>query len=331
MPRFPLFRCLAALLLSSSLCACASAEDPRSGKDLSKLSVRPLSAVETMPAQWKTLSERLVKDGLDDAYVDVLYKNLTAPPLSTPMGLKVTELYSKRFLPKPSTRPATRVETQLGIPGPWFKGMVTEENARKCRQFINENALSFVRAELDYQVPPEIGAALLFVETRLGTFMGRHNPLLTLSSMAISRSPEQIAEYLEKLKGFEKHRPWIRDVMKTKAEWAYKELKALLEYCHANGIDPLELPGSVYGAIGMCQFMPSNLEKFARDGNQDGIINIFHPDDAIASLSNYLSFYGWKDELPLQKKVKVLRTYNPMDTYALTILALAKTIKELDR
>ena len=112
-------------------------------------------------------------------------------------------------------------------------------------------------------------------------------------------------------------------------QYADRWFKALLSYCYANGIDPLEVKGSVYGAIGLCQFMPSNISLYAVDGNGDGIIDLFTVDDAVDSLSNYLRRNGWKSGLSLERQTRVLRSYNAMDIYAHTILALAKTIRQL--
>lgn len=278
---------------------------------------------------WKSLSVRLQKDGLDPRRTDELFAGLDMPPSPVPMGIKVRELYSNAFLPKPKARPVRPFETRLGIPGPWFKGVVTTANARACRAFMNRHAVAFARAELNYGVPQEVAAALLFVETRLGGYLGKHNAWYMLSSMAVTRDPADIPEYMSKLQGADQKLSWIRNKMEIKADWAYNELRSLLMYCYANGLDPRSIKGSVYGAIGLCQFMPSNIFRYAVDGNGDGVIDLFTVDDAVASLSNYLRRNGWKAGLSVGQQTKVLRSYNAMDIYAHTILALAKTIRQL--
>ena len=50
--------------------------------------------------------------------------------------------------------------------------------------------------------------------------------------------------------------------------------------------------------------------------------------DAVASLSNYLRRNGWKKGMTVTQQTRVLRSYNAMDIYAHTILALAKTIRQ---
>ncbi len=278
--------------------------------------------------KWQALSAKLQRDGLDARRTDELFAKLDMPPSAVPMGIKVKELYSNKYLPKPKARPQKPFETKLGIPGPWFKGVVTAANARTCREFMDKHAVAFARAELNSGVPSEVAAALLFVETRLGGYLGKHNAFYMLASMSVTRQPSDIPEYLAKLQGSEQHLPWIQEKMRVKADWAYSELKALLSYCYANGIDPLKVKGSIYGAIGLCQFMPSNISRYALDGNGDGVIDLFTVDDAVASLSNYLRRNGWKQGLSVTQQTRVLRSYNAMDIYAHTILALAKTIRQ---
>ena len=314
-------------LLALSLSACA--QEPRMPSQTDAAGGGQEFSSPAMQENWQTLSLRLQRDGLDARRTGALFARLDLPPSHIPMGTKVRELYTSAFLPKPKVRPAKSFETKLGIPGPWFKGVVTVQNAKTCREFINKHAVAFARAELTYGVPSEVAAALLFVETRLGGYLGKHNAFYMLASMSVVREPEDIPEYTEKLRGAQEHFPWIREKMEIKGEWAYKELKALLTYCYANNIDPLQVKGSVYGAIGLCQFMPSNLPRYAVDGNKDGIIDLFNVDDAVASLSNYLHKNGWKSGMSVARQTKVLRSYNAMDIYAHTILALAKTIRQL--
>ena len=290
---------------------------------------------------WHELSSRLQKDGLDAARTKALFSSLETPPSLSPMGMKIKELYTIQFLPKPAPKAVPKAEADgtqkkpaanpLGVPGPWFKDTVTRANAQRCREFIRANASAFALAEKKYGVPREIGAALLFVETRLGTFLGKENAFYSLASMSVKRSSESIAHYLDEMPGIWKRLGWVDEKAEEKSEWAYRELKALLEYCWANGIDPTTVPGSVYGALGMCQFMPSNIARFAEDGNGDGVIDLFSAPDAILSLSRYLSLNGWKRGLTLEGQTKVLMTYNRMLKYARTILALAKTIELIEK
>jgi membrane-bound lytic murein transglycosylase B len=182
-------------------------------------------------------------------------------------------------------------------------------------------------------IPPEILVSLLFVETRLGTAIGGgENALYTLASMALSKKPEQIPLWLAKLPEDHVQRlDWIEDLMQKRSEWAYKEVKALVAYVRKYRMDMTAIPGSYYGAIGYCQFMPTNIEPYGVDGDGDGVLNFFTMSDAIASVANYLAKHGWKPGLNREAQHKVLRTYNRVDIYPNTILALADLVKKPSR
>jgi membrane-bound lytic murein transglycosylase B len=87
------------------------------------------------------------------------------------------------------------------------------------------------------------------------------------------------------------------------------------------------MPGSVYGAIGICQFMPSNLAPYGDDGDGDGVINLFSEADAIFSAALYLTRHGWTAGLDVERRRSVLRRYNNLTIYANTILTLAESVR----
>ena len=314
------------LLLLHSLClgACSARDDAPHAA---------YGSLSEVDHSWHALTLRLQKDGFEANKLEQIFSRMGTPPSLRPMGTKVKELYTSKFLaqPAPASKAQAPFPTPLGIPGPWFKDVVTKSNAQLCREFIRPNSKAFKLAERKYGVPASLGAALLFVETRLGKLTGRENAFYSLASMSTKFPVENIMGYVDGLPDVHERSKWVEKRMEEKSEWAYKELKALLTYCDENGLDPHSIPGSVYGAIGMCQFMPSNIARFAEDGNGDGIIDLFNAPDAILSMSRYLSLHGWRKGLNLDGQVKVLMRYNKMLKYAHTILALAKTIDRLDK
>lgn len=291
-----------------------------------KTTSKPLFTVSEN-STWYPLYIRLMNDGIVGTDVDHYFEQLEDNFSPVPMGTKVTELYNISFKerPKPSTPP--RVDTSpntTGIPRPWYKGFVVEENALKCHAFIKANQEAFNLAEELYYVPQNVLAALLYIETKHGTYLGIHNPIVNLASMANSTRMEQIPDHIAKLPLALEKKDWILKKMKEKSDWAYIELKALIKYCRENDLNPFQLPSSVYGALGFGQFMPTNIPIFAVDGDADGVINLFTPADAIMSTANYLSKHGWtKEGMTLEKQIKVIKRYNHSTTYANTILALA--------
>src|SRR6202007_2319671 len=87
---------------------------------------------------------------------------------------------------------------------------------------------------------------------------------------------------------------------------ALNQLKELLQAATNNGWDLFQIPGSSTGAIGLAQFEPSSF-KIAVDGDGDGKIDLFDPEDAILSVAHYLTTRGW-DNLP-QHQYRAIYAY----------------------
>lgn len=274
-----------------------------------------------VPLIWQPLLERLAADGISGADVNAMFASLGEVASQDPMGRKVRELYMKSFVYTPPDPNAPK-KPRLRL----YKGVVTAENAARCRLFLQQHAASFARAEQRYGVPPEIAVALLFVETRLGTSVGKERALYTLASMARSTTPDTISTWLPQLPGYEQHLDWMQELMPKRADWAYKELRALVVHVREHGIEPSTVPGSIYGAVGLCQFMPSNLVPYGADGDDDGVIDLFTVPDAVESLSNYLAKHGWKKGITRERQHALLKTYNRVDIYANTIMALGDMV-----
>lgn len=281
---------------------------------------QPGDAVGIAPV-WQPLARRLAEDGLAGPEVERLLAMLGNTPSQSPMGRKMRELYMRRFFPRPPS----------GKPAPlYYKGVVTARNAQLCREFIAANAQAFARAEARYGVPAAIAASLLFVETRLGKVLADvpENAFYTLASMAVSREPQSISQWLPRMPGYERHLDWFAQTMPKRADWAYKEVRALLRHLLREKADPRKLPSSIYGAVGLCQFMPSNIAVYGADGDGDGKVDLFSVPDAVASLSNYLAKHGWKPGLMRERRHKILMAYNHSQTYANTILALSDLVAQ---
>lgn len=315
------------LLLLVFGCAASPVGQPSSDKLLP--SFQGHYTEKTLHPAWEPLLRRLETEGMDGTELMTLLMRLDAPS-QDPMGRKVRELYTRAFAPKPVTQPSGPKKPVKPRPR-LYPGVVTTENVRRCREFLQANVSAFDMGEREYGVPREVAVALLFVETRLGTVLGKEQAFYTLASMAASRSPEYISTYLPRLPDAQSHMDWIQERMEQRSDWAYKELKALIAYAHNAGTDPLSLPGSIYGAIGYCQFMPSNIPHYGADGNKDGAIDLFTVPDAVASLSNYLVKHGWNKAKNRAQRHKVIKSYNRIDIYANTILTLAEAIHKADQ
>lgn len=210
-----------------------------------------------------------------------------------------------------------------------WRSVLTEERMAEAREFYKTHTKLLQKVEDEYGIPPEIAVGLLAVETRVGNFLGDQAAFATLASMARSTTPETFLQTFKYDTPQGAQLTWLRKRTRQKADWAYDELKALLVYSKNKGADPRTLPCSIYGAIGICQFMPSNALRFGVDGDNDGVVNLFDVDDALPSMGNYLKRHGWSNPgASVRKQRKALYNYNHSVVYVNTIMAVAERLKE---
>jgi len=197
----------------------------------------------------------------------------------------------------------------------------------QARSFIGSQQIALSEAKKRYQVPEEVLVALLLVETKLGRNVGTKNALSTLGSMALAADFALISPYIDETGLDPQISEWLRWRTAQKAAWAYKELKALLIYARNTGFDPASIPGSVYGAIGICQFMPSNALRYGADLDGDGRVDLFTPAEAVLSTARFLRANGWRAGLTREQQQKVLYRYNHSHPYTRTIMTVADILR----
>lgn len=279
----------------------------------------PAPDLSKVDPAWHGLLRRLRADKLYGPDVEQWFAGLDAGYSERPMGIKTRQLFRQRFIPEyfPWFR---KPQPQR----PFYPGVVTSDNILKCRLFLEQHAALFQKVEEAYHVPREILTALLMVETRLGDFMGTEKAFWSLACMSAANSPEWVRGYLPDLPLNAERDKWLREFLESRSSRAYAELKALIVYCRVHEHNPLELRGSIYGAIGLCQFMPSNIAAYAVDGDKDGRIDLFSLADALPSAANFLKVHGWRKDSPPSGWPGLLRRYNNSDIYVNTVLALAE-------
>jgi membrane-bound lytic murein transglycosylase B len=141
-------------------------------------------------------------------------------------------------------------------------------------RFWNENAALLARAEQTYGVPAEIIVGIIGVETIYGRDTGRFRIVDVLTTLAFAY-PEA---------------PNRNDRM----QFFRNELENTLVLARKENIDPFSLLGSFAGAVGMPQFMPSNILKYGVDFDGDGVVDLRNSAaDAIGSVANFLVAHGW--------------------------------------
>jgi membrane-bound lytic murein transglycosylase B len=260
------------------------------------------------PDPFAPLKANLVRDGFDSTRIQSLYAKSEVTFESR--GISAYYLH----------REATANYDQF----------LTKESIDTAFEYRDQHKNTLRQAQETYGVEGEVITAIILVETRFGTMIGRRLVLNTLSTLAVLGDKESRDRFWnEYLKGEEDASKSHFDAWASrKSSWAYKELKAYLEYVNAQGLDPLSMPGSFAGALGISQFIPSSVLRFAQDGNMDGQINLFDHEDAIMSIAYYLKQHGWKPGLSRSEQFRIVLKYNHSEYYAETILKVAERLAE---
>lgn len=241
------------------------------------------------------LKARLVADGFDEQLVEKLYRH---PEV--------------RFLPQKVQKYHTYKEEELD-----YKQFLRERFLRLGWQYSEQYQDTLRKANEEYGICPNIIVALLIVETRLGSYTGKHNVFNVLSSLAVAGAEDLISEPQAETP------PELLKKIRRRAAWAYTELKVFLGYVIGQDIDPFSIKGSFAGAFGIPQFVPSSLLNFGCDGDGDGIVDLYNHHDAIMSVARYLSAHGWKEDASREHKESVLLRYNCSLYYVKIILELS--------
>ena len=183
------------------------------------------------------------------------------------------------------------------------------------------------RAEREFGVPAEIVVAIIGVETFYGRIPGRWRVVEALATLAFDYPP--------------------------RAGFFRGELENYLLLARDSGLDVFAVRGSYAGAIGIPQFMPGSLRRYAVDFDGDGAIDLSRNNaDAIGSVANYLKQHGWRtgeavqrrqgspDEAAGEKTIdlgterrvglanfQVLMRYNRSPLYAAAVADLAEALR----
>lgn len=271
-------------------------------------------------ADWSPLISRLVEDGFEEQEIRSLFAR---PEVKFEPGVMACKL--EELLRKTPAKP--QQETPLRRPGV-HRGFLKKGVLSRARDYLRENRGLLENISALYCVPKEVVVSIMLVETRLGRSVGRGSAFNRLASMALSSDLEVIRPFLRPRLVTPENEDLAREVCRRKSDWAYTELLSLLFYAQASGVDPVGIPGSFYGAIGMCQFMPSNVFSYGVDADQDGRVNPFSKPDALHSIANYLRGHGWTCQMDRTRQHQVIFAYNHSSVYVNTVLAVADKLKE---
>jgi membrane-bound lytic murein transglycosylase B len=268
--------------------------------------VKPVFGKDIDPSVNK-LVNRLSLDGLDKGYLQDLFSR--------------SEF---KLVPQAIAQGLTRKEATLN-----YAQFLEKYSVERTISYLKTHRTTLEKTERDFGISAPLVVAILSVETSCGRYMGSFKTVGILATQAVSLEPAVYRQIIAYLPAEEKSNPDARRIekkLKKKSARAYRELKALLAFYKEQNRDPLTVKGSIEGAIGLPQFLPSNIKRYGFDGNGDGTIDLFQHKDAITSVASFLRAHKWRDAKNYEQKKKIIRKYNPSDYYADTVLKLTELL-----
>lgn len=186
-----------------------------------------------------------------------------------------------------------------------YNDLITEASVAEGKRYLREyreflDSLSNVDG-----IPPEFYVAQYRFETNFGKYLGEFMVLPTLYTWYAVARYEHSKKY----------------PLRSRAFWR-RELAAALRLARDGVFDPFTTPSSYRGAWGLTQFMPSQYH-LARDGDGDGVVDLWNERDAIASAANHLLQNGWGKSH--RARLRALRLYN-RGAYGRAVLKYARLI-----
>jgi len=259
-----------------------------------------------MDVYFNSLQQRLTDDGFDQNKIRALYRQ---PEISFE-----TRSVSLFFIHREGKMDHSQYTDTQSI--------------RKAKKYMQTHKTDLVKIETGSGVQKTVVTAIILVETRLGTTLGTSSTFNALSSIAALENKAARDKVWKSLdsESYLTRQAFVKTA-KKKFRWAYRELKAFLEYTQKEKMNPLAIKGSFAGAMGIPQFMPTNIEHYAKDGNGDGSIDLFNHADAMASIANYLKRHGWKPGIGRKKKKKIVHHYNHSSDYVDTIIKISDLLE----
>ena len=152
------------------------------------------------------------------------------------------------------------------------------EKLKKGTELFKKNNSFISDIESKFDVEKELLLSLMGIETNFGTYLGKMDILSSLATLSFD---------------------------KRRSEFFTEELITILKLIDSGVIDRKLLFGSWAGAFGNFQFMPSTINKYAIDYNNDNLIDLKSTEDSFASAANYINKLGWNKNNPCFYRVKL--------------------------
>ena len=160
---------------------------------------------------------------------------------------------------------------------------IEPERIRAGAAFWAANQPWLAAAEQRYGVPAAVVVGIIGVETFYGRLTGNYRVLDALATLSLDFPP-----------GRKDRSVFFRD-----------ELGQFLRLALTEHLPVADIKGSFAGAIGLGQFMPGSINRFAVDFDGDGQIDMANSlPDVIGSVAHYLAKHGWQRGQPSHFAVK---------------------------
>ena len=155
------------------------------------------------------------------------------------------------------------------------------KRANKAKKLLKKNKKLFLKVENEFNVEKEILLSLWGIETNFGKHVGKMDIISSLATLSYDQ---------------------------RRSKFFTSQLLILLKLVDKKLINPSTLYGSWAGAYGNFQFMPSSIERYALDYDQNSKIELKDSlDDSLASAANYINKIGWKRDEPCYYKVELTK------------------------
>lgn len=180
------------------------------------------------------------------------------------------------------------------------KIFMTDERIDAGVKFWNEHKEALQKISDDTGVAKEVIIGIIGVETYFGRIKGSYKVLDALYTLGF---------------GYPKRGKFFRS-----------ELEKYLVLAESENLDVNTVEGSYAGAMGYSQFMPSSYIAYAKSYDEGTADLINSPEDAMASVANYIKVHRWETGQPVATKAifkrdvgklnkQVLRPKNNLSDY----------------
>jgi len=178
----------------------------------------------------------------------------------------------------------------------YFNRAVSKYRIKNGQKFYKEHKALLDQVTKKYGVPGRFLVAFWGMETNYGSYTGNIPIIESLATLAYDP---------------------------RRSKFFTRELMSALTILDKGHVSLEQMKGSWAGAMGQCQFMPSNYLKYAVDGDGDGTINLWDSlPDVFHSAGNFLNQLGWQKEENWGREVHLPKQFD----YA---LADNKTLRSL--